>query len=109
MDVPRNASKLADDANASGWQTSITTGRGALLNRNADDGFVVADSVAVRLRSSDDHVRAFGVWIKPDGAKWKFDNGWAKARQPLWGGKNIAPQGYRDLVGLVGRGEGRRA
>lgn len=107
QDLPKNARKLADDAIVNGWQATITTGRGALLNKKSAAGFDVVESVAVRLRSPDEgqDIRAFGVWIKKEGqdAKWKFDNGWAVARGALWGGRNVAPQGYRDLVGLLER------
>lgn len=104
METPNNARKLAELARSRGWRAEITHGRGALLSNKAPEGFWPAESVAVRLRSPRDHVRAFGVWAQIGEKKTKFDNGvalWRSGCKP-----DDAPQGkvgYQELRDAVSR------
>lgn len=98
MGTPKNASKLAELARSRGWQVEVTHGRGAIVTSKAPEGFWPATSVAVRLRSPDDHIRAYGVWSQV-GDKTKFDNGQVRSRD----GEQQGVCGYRELRGLVER------
>jgi hypothetical protein len=48
-EIPKGASHLAELAQGNGWQVWITYARGPWPNRNAPDGFIIHDSIAVRM------------------------------------------------------------
>lgn len=104
METPTNARKLAEMARSRGWQVEVTEGRGAIVTTRAPEGFWPAESVAVRLRSPRDRVRAFGVWAQIGDAKTKFDNGvvlWRKGCKPQGGAQGRV--GYQELRDAVSR------
>lgn len=104
METPKNARKLAELARSRGWQTEITHGRGALLSDKAPEGFWPVESVAVRLRSPRDRVRAFGVWAQIGSKDPGYDNGvvlWRQKCMPDGAIQGVV--GYRELRDLMAR------